>query len=214
LNPSKETRMATDDVGSPVKSGKKSKKHEKAKKKRKRERSSKKTKMLESSNQNDIKEDKESGLMDVVDSSPKASIIRSPDKTRGNPFKMSSPNSPRLTFSSPNENGVMDTMITPPPQQSPLSTPVKRVVQFKDSDDSDDGDYSPKTKRKKLFTRTSTGLNLNNPLSPKSAHISPKKISTKEKLLDRKRELELERKKLPIWSGNSVYWKSHSINSS
>ena len=136
----------------------------------------------------------------AVDSlnTPPPSSAQSVDK-RQNPFFMSAPKISLLdTTLIPSRSEV--NAVTPPPRSPPSSTPTKKTVQFKDSEDSDDSDFTPKTKRK-TRPKLLSPKHGPSPVSPKVAPLSPKKISTKSKLLDRKRELELERKKLPIWTG-------------
>ena len=101
---------------------------------------------------------------------------------RQNPFSL--PSFPR---SSPLNGGPL----TPPRNDSSLPS-SKRVVQFEDDFSDDDPDYSP-TKRKasKFSPRHSQ--------SPKG--ISPKKVNRKDQLESRKRDLEEERRRLPIWTG-------------
>ena len=88
---------------------------------------------------------------------------------------------------------------TPPQKHTPLPSSVKKVVQFGDEDDDDDDEdfeYTP-SKRKK-HTKS---LSPRTPQSPKSALTSPKKVSRKDALEARVKELEYERRKLPIWTG-------------
>jgi hypothetical protein len=88
---------------------------------------------------------------------------------------------------------------TPPQKHTFLPSSVKKVVQFGDEDDDDDDEdfeYTP-SKRKK-HTKL---LSPRTPQSPKSAVTSPKKVSRKDALEARVKELEYERRKLPIWTG-------------
>ena len=116
-------------------------------------------------------------------------------RKRKNPFSMAS-------------NGTFGGTVAPPihvPKSSPsshietsVSLPSKKIVQFRDSDDSDDGEYTPKRKPKEFKL-----------LSPRHAKLakaglsSPKKVENREKLLNKRRELQEEREKLPIWTGLS-----------
>lgn len=85
-----------------------------------------------------------------------------------------------------------------PPQKPPLlPSSVKKVVQFEDDDsDDDDFEYIP-SKRKKHGKLQSPRTSQ----SPKSPLTSPKKVSRKDHLEARVKELEYERRKLPIWTG-------------
>ena len=85
-----------------------------------------------------------------------------------------------------------------PPQKPPLlPSSVKKVVQFEDDDsDDDDFEYIP-SKRKKHGKLQSPRTSQ----SPKSPLTSPKKVSRKDHLEARVKELEHERRKLPIWTG-------------
>ena len=88
---------------------------------------------------------------------------------------------------------------TPPQKHTSLLSSVKKVVQFGDEDDDDDDEdfeYTP-SKRKK-HTKS---LSPRTPQSPKLAITSPKKVSRKDALEARVKELEYERRKLPIWTG-------------
>jgi hypothetical protein len=88
---------------------------------------------------------------------------------------------------------------TPPQKHTSIPSSVKKVVQFGDDDDDDDDEdfeYTP-SKRKK-HTKL---LSPRTPQSSKSALTSPKKVSRKDALEARVKELEYERRKLPIWTG-------------
>lgn len=118
----------------------------------------------------------------------------SPTK-RTNPFSMSTENTPTPKRSppTPTKAGVL----TPAPSISKSTLlSSKRVVQFHGSDDSDDSEYVPQSKRKE-----STLLSPHLGKSIKGNLLSPKKVDNREKLLNRKRELQEEREKLPIWTG-------------
>jgi hypothetical protein len=102
---------------------------------------------------------------------------------RQNPFSM-----PSVSEADGPTNGGP---VTPPQNHSPSPSLSKKLVQF-DDDISDDSDYSPsKRKGSKFSPRHSQ--------SPKG--ISPKKVSKKDQLESRKRDLEEERRRLPIWTG-------------
>jgi hypothetical protein len=117
----------------------------------------------------------------------------SPGTNRQNPFSLPHIQSPSYVSGAKNESAKLP--VTPPQKPSSLTSSPKHVVQLKDdsSDDDDDDDYSPRVKRKGM-------LKFSSPRSPKT-HGSPKKVSTRDKLLNRKRDLEEERRKLPIWTG-------------
>ena len=87
---------------------------------------------------------------------------------------------------------------TPPHKPPSLPSSAKKVVQFNedDSDDDDDLEYIP-SKRKKHGKFHSPRT----PQSPKFSLTSPKKVSRKDHLEARVKELEYERRKLPIWTG-------------
>jgi hypothetical protein len=85
------------------------------------------------------------------------------------------------------------------PADSSVSSPAKKVIQFQESDESDDGDYTPKRKRKDLNLLSPRHTKLSKP-----GLISPKKVDTRERLLNKRRELQSEREKLPIWTGTTV----------
>ena len=85
---------------------------------------------------------------------------------------------------------------TPPQKLSSVPTSVRRAVQFDgDESDNDDFEYTPSKRKKhgKFPART--------PHTPKSPLTSPKKLNKKEHLEARVKELEYERRKLPIWTG-------------
>jgi hypothetical protein len=79
---------------------------------------------------------------------------------------------------------------TPPPRPST----DRKVVQFHDSESSD-SEYTPKRNRKglKISSRTDS--------ISKPSIASSKKVSKRDELLNRKRELQEQREKLPIWTG-------------
>ena len=99
-------------------------------------------------------------------------------------------------FSMPSSSGAQDPtdegLVTQPQNHSPSISSSKKVVQFDDDISDDDPDYSPsKRKGSKFSPRHSQ--------SPKG--ISPKKVNKKDQLESRKRDLEEERRRLPIWTG-------------
>jgi hypothetical protein len=113
---------------------------------------------------------------------------------RLNPFTI-----PSASSVNPIDNSLK---MTPPLSSPQVSTstpsPAKKVIQFQD-DDSDDSDlpaFSPK--RKISLGKISSPRHSQN---SKGVLASPRKVPAKEQLLKRKRELEEERKNLPIWSG-------------
>lgn len=95
--------------------------------------------------------------------------------------------------------------MTPPLSSPQVSTvtpsPTKKVIQFH-GDDSDDSDQPvvPAKRKISLGKLSSPRLSQNS----KGVLASPRKVPAKEQLLKRKRELEEERRKLPIWSGMLV----------
>ena len=114
---------------------------------------------------------------------PLVSFDNSSKVPRQNPFSLPS-------FSgahSPTNGGPVT-----PQNLSPSPSSSKKVVQFDDDISDDDPDYSPsKRKGSKFSPRHSQ--------SPKG--ISPKKVNKKDQLESRKRDLEEERRRLPIWTG-------------
>ena len=127
---------------------------------------------------------------------PQAS--QSQEERRPNPFTIPSTNTQDTPTNSPK-----------PASRASPSTPLseqsrsKRVVKFNGGDSSDDSDFSPKDKRR-ISAKHSVGRHSQ---SPKAVHVSTKKISNKDNLNRRKRELEEERKKLPIWSAREPLLK-------
>jgi|SRR5271170_8022722 len=88
---------------------------------------------------------------------------------------------------------------TPPLKHASIESSVKKIVQFDDDDDdSDDADFEYTPSKRKEHTKL---LSPRTPQSPKSAVTSPKKVSKKDALEARVKELEYERRKLPIWTG-------------
>jgi hypothetical protein len=108
----------------------------------------------------------------------------SPKIVRQNPFSL-----PSLSVApGPTSGGP----VTQTQNHSPSSPSSKKVVQFDDDISDEDPDYSPsKRKGSKFSPRHSQ--------SPKG--ISPKKVNKKDQLESRKRDLEEERRRLPIWTG-------------
>jgi hypothetical protein len=200
--------MATEDGSPSRRAEKKLRKHEKNGKKRKRESREGATRDPEGPSTNGSviheKDDKgksgkpsqEEPNTQNVTVTPPPSFLPSPEKQRQNPFALPVIKSPSLAAPSVT-NASLEMPVTPPPKPSSLSISVKKVVQFKEDGSSDDSDYSPRAKRKRLPPMSSP----RHSQSPKGLPASPKKVSTREKLLNRRRELEEERKKLPIWSG-------------
>jgi len=120
-------------------------------------------------------------------------ISVSTGKKRSNPFSLLA----QQTEKTSDANSPPPPSTPPPQKHASLASSVKKVVQFND-DDSDDEDfeYTP-SKRKKH----SKSISPRTPQSPKSAVTSPKKVSRKDALEARVKELEYERRKLPIWTG-------------
>ena len=90
---------------------------------------------------------------------------------------------------------------TPLPVQSAPSSLLRSVVQFNaqpDEDDSSDQDFTPLANRRKNFKMPKIGH------SPNRHFTSPRKVANKDELLQKKRDLVEERRKLPIWSGNQT----------
>jgi len=90
---------------------------------------------------------------------------------------------------------------TPIRVQSTPSSSQRNVVQFNaqsDEDDSSDQDFTPLANRRKNFKMPKIGH------SPNRHLMSPRKVANKDELLQKKRDLVEERRKLPIWSGNQT----------
>ena len=117
---------------------------------------------------------------------PLASLALSENSSkvpRQNPFSL-----PSFSGTGGSTNGS----VIPPQNHSPSALSSKKAVQFHGDISDDDSDYSPsKRKGSKFSPRHSQ--------SPKG--ISPKKVSKKDQLESRKRDLEEERRRLPIWTG-------------
>jgi hypothetical protein len=102
---------------------------------------------------------------------------------RQNPFSL-----PSFSGAGGSTNGPLITS----QNHSPTTLSSKKAVQFDDGISDDDSDYSP-SKRK--------GLKFSPRHSQSPKGISPKKVSKKDQLESRKRDLEEERRRLPIWTG-------------
>ena len=134
-----------------------------------------------------------SPLKGTLSGPPETSVSSntSPATPRRNPFSLASVKSPFSGANTPPDRRPKDTREN---SSSPLSS--KRVVQFNELDISDDDlDYSPPSKRKGILSSP------RHTLSPNGTLASPKKVSNREKLSVRKRDLEEERRRLPIWTG-------------
>jgi hypothetical protein len=138
-------------------------------------------------------------LKGTLDDLPKAtpSPIQSPKSSkprRQNPFSLAGVKSP---FSGADDLADSESKKHVSPSQK-LSSPTssKKIVQFNEDDITDDDvDYTPPAKRKALLTSPRL------PLSPNGTFASPKKINNRDKLQIRRRDLEEERRRLPIWTG-------------
>jgi len=98
-----------------------------------------------------------------------------------------------------------------PPDKAPMSSPTsqattpfssstpKKVIQFQESD-SEDGDFNPKRNRMDFKS-----LSPRHAKFPKAGFLSPKKIDTRESLRNKRRQLQAEREKLPIWTGRTPH---------
>lgn len=141
---------------------------------------------------------KPSQTLHIASSFSLGSPLPSPNKSRSNPFSMSTGTDSAVV------NGTADDQskgpVTPPPKSPTSPHSSRRVVEFRNGDSSDDDpDYSPPVKRKDFGKFTPS------PRHSQKVKVlsSTKKLVTKEQLKERARELEEERSKLPIWTGIS-----------
>jgi hypothetical protein len=113
------------------------------------------------------------------------------------------PSSPPVTTDKPSPPHTPIKTVDPKTLETPSPSPkrkppdsAKKLVQFIEdvSSDENDDDYRPNKKRKQ-FTEPSSPRH-----TSKGLLNSPKKIN-RDQLLNRKAELDMERRKLPIWSG-------------
>ena len=145
----------------------------------------------------------ESGKAHTAAQNGSTKSVLAQDRKRPNPFAIPSLNTSNITPTSSTSSPKPTVSITSPPTSISEHSPSKRVVQFNGSDSSDESDHAPTIKQKAL---SKISLGRSNP-SPKSLLASPKKISNKDKLLNRKRELEEERRNLPIWTAREPLLK-------
>jgi hypothetical protein len=119
---------------------------------------------------------------------------QSPKPRRQNPFSLAGGKSPFSGADDPADS--QSNKHVSPPQKLSSPTSPKKIVQFNEDDITDDDvEYTPPAKRKALLTSPRL------PLSPNGTFASPKKINNRDKLQIRKRDLEEERRRLPIWTG-------------
>lgn len=146
---------------------------------------------------------KESGKAHASAQNGDPKSVLAQDRKRPNPFGIPSSNTNDITPTSSTYSPGPTVSLTSPHTPISALSPSKKAVQFNRGDSSDESDHTPTIKRKAL---SKISLGRPNP-SPKSLLVSPKKIGNKDKLLNRKRELEEERRNLPIWTAREPLLK-------
>lgn len=123
-----------------------------------------------------------------------------PGTPRSNPFVLPSSGSKTILKNGGTVSIQQNIVTSPPSSPASAQSSLKKTVEFHASDSSeDDQEYSPPKKRK-LLGNISSPRHSQSPVG-KAILASPKKVANREKLLQRRQELQDEREKLPIWSG-------------